>query len=63
MQLFRHCPSSSHMHRFEGVLHFSMAPEEDVSEWLCRLRTHKVDLNARGTACKERKSTVLARSC
>ena len=61
MQLFRHCPSSSHMHRFEGVLLLLYgARGEDVSEWLCRLRTHKVDLNARGTACKERKSTVLA---
>ena len=32
-----------------------------ISGWLMRLRTHYVDVNAKGLNCKERKSTVLSR--
>ena len=61
MQLCRHPPSASSAgHRVEGVVVLLHGDDRDtISQWLCRLRTHKVDVNGRGDACKERKSTVL----
>lgn len=61
MQLFRYPSSASPAeHRVEGVVVLLHGDNrKDISEFLCRLRTHKVDVNGRGDACKERKSTVL----
>lgn len=46
--------------RTEDVLVLLHGDGDGIAEWLCRLRTQKVDVNSRGNPCKERKSTVLA---
>ena len=61
IQLFRSPSMASSEHRVEDVIVMLHGCCRDVSEWLCRLRTRKVDVNVRGSACKERKSTVICK--
>ena len=48
--------------RLEGVIVLLQGWSEAVSQWLTRLRTEQVDVNAKGLRCKERQSTVLVRA-
>ena len=47
--------------RVEAIVVVLEGPDDAVSGWLTRLRSEYVDVDGRGTKCKERKSTVMCR--
>jgi solute carrier family 25 carnitine/acylcarnitine transporter 20/29 len=47
--------------RIEGISVVLEGGEEAISGWLTRLRSEYVDVDSRGSKCKERKATVLCR--